>query len=113
MNFPQLIKQLKTSECRDYLADPEFEALYSAMKRTWIKLSKLRNEAIGHISRSASQSDIFADSGLSAADVEHFLDNAVRMHRLITYPRTQCREAFNINGKPHTSALLKRIARKV
>ena len=105
-NFTSLKRSLMAIEGRDIDLEPELVDIQAKMKPLWVKIARLRNEAVGHLSREKSQADVFAKAGVSAQEIEDYMRLAVKLHHGITYPRDQSIEAFNIDGKPSTKRLL-------
>lgn len=105
ISFPSLIKELLVKESRDIRADPELKSIEDSMKQTWILISQLRNNHIGHLSREKTPAQVFAEAGLNDLKVGEFIKQAKVLHRRITYARDQSSEAFNIRGEKSVGKL--------
>lgn len=106
MGFPSLKRVLTKVEGRNLDDDPELKGIQLKMKHLWKKISKLRNESVGHLSSELSQHDVFAQAGLSLQDVENFIRLAIQLHGGITLPRRRGHVAFDADGKRSTRRLL-------
>lgn len=111
VNFNSLKRALREVERREIDADSELVELQAEMRPLWVKISRLRNEVVGHLSREKSQVEVFKQVGVSAEDIEHFMGLAVKLHHGITYPRDKSIDGFNINGKHSTRQLLADLAK--
>lgn len=113
VNFGSLKRALREVEGRDIDAEERLVEIQNTMRPLWVKIAKLRNRAVGHLSREVPQVDVFANAGVSPQEIENFLGLAVALHQGITYPRDQSIEAFNIDGKPTTKKLIRDLQSKV
>ena len=107
VSFSTLKKALKDIEKRDLDQEQPMAGIQRDIHPIWIKIARLRNQAVGHVSSEKPQSEIFAQADLKPQDIWTFIDLSIRLHQGITYPRSQTIEGFNINGKPATAHLIK------
>jgi hypothetical protein len=107
VNFSTLKKALKEAEKRDLDQEQTLADIQRDIRPIWVKIARLRNNAVGHTSSETPQAEIFAKADLKPQDIWAFLDLAIKLHQGITYPRSQAMEGFNINGKPATNLLMK------
>jgi hypothetical protein len=113
VSFRSLKDSLNSFDNRDIEQEPELADLQAKMKTLWTKISRLRNEAFGHVSNNATPREVFAKAKVSPQDIQDFLDLAVKLHHGITYPRTQSFDAFNLDGKPATRRLLDQLSKSL
>lgn len=111
VNFSSLKRALKEVEGRDIDAEPELVTMQAEMKPLWVKIGRLRNESVGHLSREKPQVEVFREVGVSAEEIESFMGLAAKLHQGITYPRDKSIDGFNIDGKPSTKRLLADLAK--
>jgi len=106
VNFSSLKKALKEIEGRDIEQEQPLTDIQNKIKPIWVKISKLRNQSVGHLSSEKPQAEIFSQAGLSPEDVWDFLSLSMRLHQAITYPRSQSIEGFNVEAKSATARLV-------
>lgn len=106
VNFFSLKKVLKGSEKRDIDQEHALAELQRDIRPIWIKIAKVRNNAVGHMSSDKPQSEVFEKADLKPQDIWSFLDMTIKLHHGITYPRNQTIEGFAIDGKPATNHLM-------
>ena len=106
VNFSTLKTALKALEARDIDKEPELVRLQGEIKPLWIKIAHLRNNVVGHYSSAKPQIELFNDSKITPEDIWSFFKLTMALHQGITRPRNRNIEAFNINGKPATVALI-------
>lgn len=113
ISFPSLIKELLVQESMDVRAIPKLQNLEAAMKPTWLRISALRNNHIGHLSKHNTPAAVYAKAGLNDALMEAFINQAKELHRGITHMRDQSVDAFNIRGKESVEKLLSTLRRQL
>jgi hypothetical protein len=106
ISFPSLRKELKTKEGLDVCSDARLVALETGMKPTWQRISTLRNNYIGHLSKKETAEKVFRDAGLDDRLMEKFISAAKELHRGITYLRDRSIDGFNVRGTAAVDRLL-------
>lgn len=99
ISFPGLKSELKSSVGLDVDADVEAIRLQDSMKPIWIKINRLRNESIGHLSRDKTLEKIYAEADMRPEQIRQFIEMAKALYNNITYRRSQALDPFNIRGK--------------
>lgn len=106
VNFAFFLKMLKSNLGEaEYAA---FEREIALLKPTWLKIGRIRNEAIGHRSSQKSVVEIFREVGITPEAIETFLDNSLRILNKISSSTLGAipNRGFDEHEKMHTKKLL-------
>lgn len=76
------------------------------MKAIWIKISRVRNQAVGHMTAETQQQIVFNNAGLEANEILQFIALAEELFNLISSEWNDTIEAFNLNGRNDTNRLI-------
>lgn len=106
VSFTQLKRELKSATNFDVDSDPEAVKIQALLKPIWLKICKLRNQSIGHLTKTKLIADVYAEVDLKPEQIRNFIDEAKNLINNITYRLNQSRDAFNIRGKDSVNNLL-------
>ncbi len=113
ISFPSLRRELLAKEGLDVGSISQLVNLEKAMKPTWQRISTLRNNQIGHLSKQNTPAQVYAKAGLNDFLMEEFIFMAKELHRGITQIRNRNINAFNVRGNASVEKLLTVLRRQL
>lgn len=83
-----------------------FRDRVKGLKRIWVKIGVLRNEAVGHQSLSSHPSQVFEKAAISPLQIREFLEESQRLLKDIALDCLGITIIFNVRCKSHLERLL-------
>lgn len=103
-NFKTLLSAIADQASDE--ATRQFQQRFETLRPIWIKVSRLRNEAFGHRSASASIKDIFAAVQVTADEFKQLIVGTQELLNSISVVYDKSVHAFNTGAREDTLRLL-------
>lgn len=105
-NFRGLLRELVNEFDADNSDVQTFRERYRDLKPTWVKISKLRNNAFGHRNSEATIKEVFAEVAVSPNEFRDFIIQTQELLNDISRQYLHSAHAFNTGAREQALALL-------
>jgi hypothetical protein len=109
VNIPKLKEFLEKGNKLENNKIQELNDLLSTAKNIWIKISILRNEAIGHSAKKFPITEVFQKAKITPLEIENLIDNTIKLMNKITYSLYNESSFLLSKAEIHTDKLIKEL----
>lgn len=113
VSFNQLKRELESTSNFDVDSDSDAARIQSQLKPVWLKICKIRNQSIGHLTIKRSIADVYAEVDLKPQQIREFINETKSLINNITKRLNLPHEAFNIRGKDSVNNVLANLREKL
>lgn len=113
-NIPQLIKHLEQEGTANSECIEEIRNLAQAARPAWLKISTIRNEALGHRSQKQSAAAAFQKAGITPNEVAKFIEESkVIVTRLAKAGGLAAPSVLELEATEETQLVMARLAEDI